>query len=129
MPLTPSKIKTMTYPTHFEYMGETVNLSYYPTAIRNTSQTELEAWQAHAQAATEAEQDTVLVEFGGWVCKILASWDFVESVNDDGTPGPMMAITPENIAAVSQSCGDFMLRVIEAIFVDFKAKNETGTAS
>ena len=129
MALTPTKVVSRKNAVALAFAGETVNLEYYPTAISNSQAGTLRDWVERAQAASEADQLAVMTEFGKWLCTILASWDYVESINEDGTLGPMVPITPDSLAVQLSTYSDFMWAAITAIFQDFQQKNVAGTTS
>lgn len=129
MALTPTKVISRKNAVALAFAGETVNLEYYPTAISNSQAGTLKDWVERSQAASEADQQAVLTEFGKWLCSILAKWDYVESVNEDGSLGPMVPITPESLATQLSTYSDFMWAVITVIFQDFQGKNVAGTTS
>lgn len=127
MPITPAKLATRQKPVTFEYLGDPVNVSYFPAAFNSDIGAELKAWVERLQPrdksdVSEEEARALLREFGAWFCALVASWDYCE---DDGvTP---QALTPENIATQLVAFPDFILAVLLAIVNDRNQGNANGT--
>lgn len=124
MPITPAKLATRQKPITFEYLGEPVNVSYFPAAFTRDIMQEMQDWLAriNGDGVTEEEGQAILRDFGAWCCDLIASWDYCE---DDGvTP---QALTPENLAAQIVQFPDFIIAVLMAIMTDRNQGNATGT--
>jgi hypothetical protein len=127
MPVTPSALAKLRKSCSFEYLGETVNLEYYPAAMGADFAAKGKKLGMELQASAEADdatQQDALTRFGEWVCSFLASWDFME---DDGTtPQP---ITPKNIITLVETFSDFIICVVQAIGANYNQGNAKGTPS
>ncbi len=120
MPLSLVEITQRTAPATFTFLGETVNLDYYPARVSVAGPFELEAAQKRAMAAAEeaekrgedgvAAARRVMAEF---VCELLAGWDLVENKAPDGTPGPRIPVTVERVAQIDPG---FLGECLTAIF-------------
>jgi hypothetical protein len=128
MPVTPSALAKMTRSCSFGYLGETVNLKYYPAALGGDFAVKAKALYAELNKAEEsgdeAQQQEALLHFGQWMCTFLAWWDFLE---DDGET--MQPITPENLATQIETFSDFILAVIQCIGNSYNQGNANGTPS
>lgn len=96
MPVTMSTIANRRASTSFEVGGETVNIEYYPARVSAANQAQWNAWAAQAGDMSEEEGKRFLASK---VVEMIASWDVVESVNEDGTPGPTVPLDIDHVAA------------------------------
>ncbi|MDE1904955.1 MAG: hypothetical protein KGH75_00710 [Rhodospirillales bacterium] len=127
MPITPRALAKLRKSCSFEYLGETVNVEYYPAALSDVAAQgkKITAEVNAAQAADdEAAVRQAMLDTGAWLCGILASWDYLE---DDGVT--MQPITPENMATQLETFSDFIWAVFTAITTSHTAGNASGTPS
>ena len=126
MPLTPQAIKDRRASCTFTYAGESVTIGYRPGRITNNfSEEAFEAKQAEiTRITTEEGEEAARHALAAWVLEYLASWDLVESVNDDGTPGPALALDVATLASLDP---DFLSALLMAMFADIQAGKAIGT--
>ena len=128
MPITPRTLATLRKACRFTYLGETVNVEYYPAALGGdmvAKANQLITAINVAQAANDkAAADKALLDTGTWLCGILAKWDYLE---DDGET--MQPITPENLAQQMVTFTDFMVAMMTAIGQNHNQGNANGTPS
>lgn len=76
-----------------------LSVEYYP--MRITSEM-LVAYAAvgNVQDMTDEQALAVITSPGEMLLKLLASWDLVESIAEDGRPGPALPIAAETIGAL-----------------------------
>lgn len=128
MPLTPSALLKLKKPLSFSYLGETINLEYYPAALgddmRATAKRLTDEAAAADAAGDEAAQQKTMLDTGAWLCSMLASWDFMQ---EDGVT--MQPITPENMATQLEAFPDFISAVVTAIMNERNRGNASGAPS
>lgn len=130
MPLTPNQLLYRRVPVTFDFAGETLHIEYYPAILSGNGISQLNAMRERIQAATTDEDvKPILLEFGGWMARLLASWDYLENPNEDGTPGPMVPLTAERIAAELERFSDFITACATAAVQDYQAGKTDGAAS
>ena len=135
MPITPHQLATRRKAVTFIFAGEPIHIEYYPAAVNAETMQEAQDIQTRLIAAsqdeqaTEADAQALLLELGGWLTRVLASWDYLEDSSDDGTPGPMVPITAERLAHEITRFPDFIVAIINAIGQDFQQGKASGADS
>lgn len=124
MPLTPRAIADRRAACTFTYAGEPVQITYYQGRITALSKEAIEAKQTELNALAERPEEEQRAALAAFVLDFLASWDVVESVADDGTPGPLL---PLDVATLATLDPDFLGALLAAMIEDAKAGKATGT--
>jgi hypothetical protein len=125
MPLTPQKIKERVNRVDFTIAGEPFWIEYRAAIVEALTQEKLERWQEEANACeTEEEQHRYIA---GILCELISAWDCVESINDDGTPGPMLPLDVDHVAAAGLDDG-FLTRCIAEMTKDAQEVKSGGAA-
>lgn len=129
MPLTPRAIADRKATCTFSYAGEPVTITYYAGRITSLTKEAVEAKQA--ELTTLAERGDAAGEIAArrylaaWVLDYLTAWEgVVESVADDGTPGPLLPLDVETLATLDP---DFLIALLRAMVADTQAGKATGT--
>jgi hypothetical protein len=130
MTITPKALASRRNAVDFAFAGEPVHLEYYPTVLSQMKAGELNDLAARANHAnTEEEAQAVTLEMCQKLAPGLAAWDYVEFVNPDGTPGPMVPLTPERLAQEMEQYPDFIIACLQACFAHMQQGNATGTTA
>lgn len=147
MPLTPTKLAERRERVAFPFAGETMTIEYVPAALSDESIKAMQTMSARiqaleqqlaaatengdeaAQAAAQTEADTLNHDFAEWVSRVLVWWDYAEYVNEDGSSGPMIPLTPESIMEQSSKYGDFVNACIFAAVQDYREVKPNGVVS
>ena len=145
MPFTPDKLDTRVVTVHFTFGDDETSIKYRPRAFsldkQQAAQKSIERVQelnavlddpkasAKAKAAAKDEADALNASAAAWIAEILVWWDYVESFNEDGTPGPMVPITPERVAQELETHTDFVQACLAAATEDYNRGKPNGDAS
>lgn len=126
MPITSSILKSRRSALCFDYLGETVNIEYYPAALTAESIERIVALEKQVNDARDAADESAayaaLDEMAAWVSALLASWDYLE---DDGVT--MVALTPARLRQALLEFPDFVADVIRAVLRHRMQGNAGGT--
>ena len=145
MPMTPDKLDTRVVTVTFPFGDDEMTIKYRPRALsldkQQAAQKSIERIQelnavledpaasAKAKAAAKAEADALNASAAAWIAEIFAWWDYVESFNEDGTPGPMVPITAERVAQELEIHTDFLQACLAATTEDYNRGKPNGAAS
>lgn len=113
MPLTPAAIAQRTESTTFQFAGESVTITYRAGKVGAITKAEADGWETTVDALDEADARAFLA---GLVCEYIASWDVVESINEDGSLGPMVPLSVERISVFDPAfLGTVLAEAIKAV--------------
>lgn len=145
MPLTPDKLDTRVVTVTFKFGDDDMSIKYRPREFSmDKQQSALKAIERVKElnaiaddpksdprdvAAAKAEAETLDASASAWVAQILVWWDYVEYFNEDGTPGPMVPITPERISQEMETHTDLVTACMAAAAEDYNKGKPNGTAS
>lgn len=135
MPLSASKIQALKKPISFDYLGESVEIAYYPAALNGPALTRIQDIYQRMDAAqsnpdmTEAEADALMLECGAWVSGTLAAWDYVEDDPALGEVGQPVPLTPERIVFELKRFPDFITACVSEVGRDYNAGKTNGASS
>lgn len=76
--------------------GDEINLEYYPMRL-TADMLVAYASAANLQEMSDEQALTVITSPGDILLHLLAAWDLVESIAEDGTPGPVLSLDAANI--------------------------------
>lgn len=143
--MTPDKLDVRVVSVTFPFGDDEMTIKYRPRAFSNDKMqaankaiqrvqelndlVENPKTSKAAREAATAEADKLDAEASAWIADILVWWDFVEYFNDDGTPGPMVPITPARISQELETHTDFMQACLAAATEDYNKGKPNGTAS
>ena len=111
MPLTPAAIAQATLPATLDYAGETVKLTYRPAAVEAITKDALTAWDAEVTSAG-GDREALRRVLADKVASLVATWDVVESVAEDGTLGPVVPLSVDRLAQFDTV---FLMALIRAV--------------
>ena len=145
MPMTPDKLDTRVVTVTFPFGDDEMTIKYRPRGFSNDRVQraqqaiariqELNALMENpktsnaAREAAAAEADQLDSQASVWIADILVWWDYVECFNEDGTPGPMVPITPARISQEMQTHTDFVNACLAAAAEDYNKGKPNGAAS
>ena len=145
MPLTPDKLDVRVVTVTFPFGDDEMTIKYRPRAFSNDKMQEAQRAIARVQdlnalvenpkttkaakAAAEAEAAELDATAAAWISDIFVWWDYVEYFNEDGTPGPMVPITPARISEEMQTHTDFVNACLAAAAEDYNRGKPNGAAS
>lgn len=133
MPITPSQLANRRVAVTFEFGGMTAKLEYRPAVLSGDGGTQINELRKRLIAANEANDEaevaTLTQDIAAWISRLLASWDYMEDPAEDGTPGEMVPLTPERIAAEMDRFGDFIIACVAAAAEDHNAGKPSGVVS
>ena len=124
MPQTPKQIRERKARAEFQIGGEPFWVEYVAAPVEALTQEQVEAWQEKVNAAKTPEEANKIV--ADWLCEYVTAWDCVESIADDGAPGPMFPLDAERVA--TELDGAFLARVIIEVVRDANQAKLEGTA-
>jgi hypothetical protein len=125
MPFTPQKIKERVTRVSFAIGGEPFWLEYRAAVVEALTQEKLERWQEEAGALTSDEEQHRYI--AGILCDLISAWDVVESIGDDGAPGPMLPLTVDAVVGAGLDDG-FLMRCLAEMTRDAQEVKTGGTA-
>ena len=145
MPLTPDKLDVRVVSVTFGFGDDEMTIKYRPRAFSNDKMQEAQKaiqrvqelnalvenpkTTKAAKAAAEAEAAELDATAAAWISDIFVWWDYVEYFNEDGTPGPMVPITPARISDEMQTHTDFVNACLVAAAEDYNRGKPSGAAS
>lgn len=100
--------------------GDTLELDWYPKRFSSEMMRRIEAAEQVKDMST-ADALATLDAAADILCTLVARWDLVEYIADDGTPGPTLALTPERLRACS-------LELVWLILMKLLAETRMGEA-
>lgn len=81
--------------------GDELHVEYYPQRFTAQMLANVSVMDTDAAATLTAQRAVEMVSsVTDMLLVLLASWDLVESIGEDGTPGPTLPITREALAGV-----------------------------
>jgi hypothetical protein len=125
MPFTPQKIKERVTRVSFTIGGEPFWLEYRAAVVEALTQEKLERWQEEAgNCSTDEEQHRYVA---GILCELISAWDVVESIDDEGKPGPMLPLTVDTVVSAGLDDG-FLMRCLAEMTRNAQEVKVGGTA-
>lgn len=119
MPVTFARIAAQKLPLAIETEGgETLNIEYYPQRITSKLMAKVSGANRPLVGPDggQATEEQVLERLDMSIdilTQVMASWDMVESMAEDGTPGPMTPIDYDHLSLLGV---DFLWSLVADIF-------------
>ena len=145
MPFTPDKLDTRVVTVTFKFGDDDMTIKYRPREFSFDKQQQankivervkelnaiVENPESDAAAIEAAKAEAAQLDASAytWLAAVLVWWEYFEYVNEDGTPGPMIAITPARVSEEMETHTDFMQACMAAIAEDYNKGKSNGTAS
>lgn len=126
MPLSLAALTADTTHARLAIAGEALNVEWYPKRFTTAMMRKLAAIDPEVRPLTGDVEDMVgRMEFAAdMLAQLVKSWDFYEYVNDDGTPGPVIAPTRERL---SECSFELLWMILEALLSETRLGESSGT--
>lgn len=103
-----------------------LQVTYRPLLITPRMLHQVSELDANVASISEAEALTRIDGMVDMLLTVLSDWDLVDSIAEDGTPGPKRPLTRESLADLGLT---LLAAIIRGIFGDSTLNPQTGTRS
>ena len=125
MPLSLAKLTAATAHATLDIGGETLEVEWFPKRYSSAMMHRFSAFDRIADLSPE-EMVAALDTAADMLAQLVASWDFYENIADDGTPGPVVALTPERLRQCSL---EVLWTILTALMGEMRMGEANGTTS